>query len=331
MKTKHLIPVLATSALLALNFNVLAHDGGDDGGNDSSNECHINGQETMDAVVTLVATANAPDGATGVAKIESDNEDGNETASLEIRTMGLTPGDYDLSITLLPADTNSTGTNIDLGFFTVGNGDEDDDGGDDHGGDGFHSGGEGEGGGGWVGCCWGGFTNWGCWTNWTGFTNTCASWTNSCGQPDEPPTSKIETDLPVGVNPTDIGEITISDTNGNPILVGDLVAPVASTVINISATVQLAPGAAAPSANGTARIQSTASKGKWKHQFSLVASGVDPKSTFKMKVNGKVSGAMPRAARPARWPSRNSPRTPPPSAPCSCSTKTATPPPRTHF
>src|SRR5436309_386467 len=105
MKMKLLLPVLAASAVLALNANLLADDS--QGDNDSQDECNISGQETMDAVVVLTATSNAPAGATGIAKIESENEDGNESASMEVKTSGLAAGDYLLSITL-----QSTGSNI---------------------------------------------------------------------------------------------------------------------------------------------------------------------------------------------------------------------------
>jgi hypothetical protein len=51
------------------------------------------------------------------------------------------------------------------------------------------------------------------------------------------------------------------------------------------------PGPGAPSLTGTAQVQSTASKGKWRHQFNLTASGAAAKSNFKLDVNGKNSGA----------------------------------------
>jgi hypothetical protein len=235
----------------------------------------------MDAIVVLTATSNAPAGATGVAKIESENDEGNETASMEVKTSGLTPGDYLLSITL-----QSNGTNIDLAAFTVNANDDEDN--DDQGEDnlrldlGEH----------WVGCDWGGFTNWGSWTNCTG-----TNWTSFCHHGDddqgenEGEQTEVEVDLPAGVNPTDIAQITVTDSGGNPVLVGDLVNPASTTVINVSATVSLTPGAATPSVSGTAQLRSTASKGHWKHQFSLAASGMNAKSTFKLNVNGKTSGA----------------------------------------
>jgi hypothetical protein len=293
MKTKHLLPVIFAAFLLAFNFPARADDGGT-----NSDECNINGTETMDAVIVLNATSNAPAGAAGIAKINSENDDGNESATVELTTIGFDPGVYDLSVTL-----QSTGSNVDLGQFTVGSGEGDDEGdnnqGDDNQ-DSFRL--DWQGGGQWIGCNWGGFTNWGSWTNWTGanFPGDCWTngfggngWTdtNSCSGSNEPVVTTTEADLPPGVNPTDIAEITVSDINGNAILVGDLVTPAAGTVVNISATVQLTPGAAAPSASGTAQIESTATKGKWKHHFILLASGIGAKSNFKMDVNGKISGA----------------------------------------
>ena len=275
MKMKHLLPIVVIAILAALNLNAFADE---DGTND---ECHIDGSEVMDAVIVLNATSNAPAGAMGIAKMDSENDDGTEAASLDIKMVGLDPGDYDLSITL-----QSTGTNIDLGVFTASRHEGDDDGegdqGDNNQGDNEDSmrldwGSQ------WVGCNWGGFTNWGSWTNWSN--------TNFCNGTNFPVITRIETSLPAGVNPTDVATITISDTNGNAILVGDLVTPAPATVINISATVHVTPGAAAPTASGVAQVQSIASKGKWKHQFNLVAGGINAKSNLKMNVNGKNTGA----------------------------------------
>jgi hypothetical protein len=278
---KYLLPMF----FAAICFAAVADDGEDNG-----DECHINGTETMDAVVVLNATSNAPAGAAGVAKIESENDDGNEAASLEVKVHGLDPGVYDVSII-----QQSTGSNVDVGTFIVNpNTSWDDDEEEDH---------EfGIGAGAWISNNWGGFTNWGCWTNWnntnfisagvwakffddhghghgtnSGSTNSGVTWARA--------------ELPLGVNPTDIAQIIVSDMNSNAVLVGDLVTPAAGTVINVSGTVQVTPGPGAPSLTGTANVQSTASKGKWKHQFSLTASGAAAKSNFKLDVNGRKSGA----------------------------------------
>lgn len=305
MKTKYLLPVLCTSALIAFNFRAVADDGED------TNECDIQGIEVMEGFVVLSPTTNAPSNATGVAKIDSDNEDGNESGSIEVTTANLDPGDYTLSVTL-----NSTGSNVFVGDITVSsNQDNQDDQGDDEGGDQQDS----LGSGGQWNWQWGGFTN--CfaftncttftncfsnWNNWCGFTNW-GSWTNCDGGDDQgddgsgddnsgngtnqPTTFSDDSfDLPAGVNPTDIGVITVSDTNGNAILVGNLTNPAPATLINIQATVQLTPGADG-SLNGAVQLQSTAKHGKWKHHFNLQASGAAAHSTYKLNVNGKGGAA----------------------------------------
>lgn len=307
MKTKYLLPVLCSAALVAFNFRAVADDDGED-----TNECNIQGVEVMEGYVVLSPTDNAPTNATGVAKIDSDDEDGSESGSIEVTTANLNPGDYTLSVTL-----DSTGSNVFVGDFTVSS-NFDDDQGDDGGGDQQDSLGW-SGGGQWNWQC-GGFTN--CfaftncmtftncfsnWNNWCGFTNW-GSWTNCGGGGDDqgddnsgddnsdsgsnqPTTfSQDRFDLPAGVNPTDIGVITVSDTNGNPILVGNLTNPAPATVINIQATVQLTPGADG-SMSGAVQLQSTAKHGKWKHHFNLQASGAAVHSTYKLKVNGKGGAA----------------------------------------
>ena len=289
MKTKYLFPALFTAALLAFNFRAVA----DDGSETYDDECNIQGIEVMEGFVVLSPTTNAPTNATGVAKIDSDDEDGNESGSIELTTANLDPGDYTLSVTL-----QSTGSNVFVGDFTVSSNQDDqgeDDGGDQQDSLRLSASGQWD----WQ---WGGFTN--CfaftndvtftncfsnWNNWCGFTNW-SCWTNSGGGDDsgdnnsgddnsgsgtnQPTTFSHDSfDLPAGVNPTDIGVITVSDTNGNAILVGNLTNPAPASLINIQATVQLTAGAAAPGLNGSVQLQSTAEKGKWKHHFTLQASG----------------------------------------------------------
>lgn len=302
MKTKHLLPVLFAATALAFNLNARADDGWGDGGGCGSNSvcgtngCDINGSESMFAVVVLDATSNAPTGAEGIAKIDSDNEDGTTSTSIDLKAFALTPGDYDLLVGL-----SVEGTNVTIGQFTVSSGDDfgdgDDQGGDDQGGDWFGGGGDqedhmgfggGDDGGGWIPCGWGGCTNWGSWTNWTD-TNFCTG--NCCQSTNFPTVTRTEAELPPGIDPSDIGSISVTDTNGNTILFGDVTNPAPSSVINITATVRVTPGMAAPSATGTAQLQSTARKGKWTHKFTLSASGMTSKSVYKLNVNGKVSGA----------------------------------------
>jgi hypothetical protein len=282
---------LCAVTVLASNSPVRADDGGGNCQTNScgeTNDCEIDGSESMEAVVVLQPTSNAPAGALGIAKIESENEDGNVQATIDLKTFALTPGDYDLVISLA-----IEGTNVTIGQFTVSTGDggdEDDQGGDDQGDQGgggdqqdcFGCGGDGQG---WISSDWGGCTNWGSWTNWCDTNFPSEMCTNF------PVVTETSADLPPGINPTDISDISVTDTNGNTILDGNLTNPAPASVINISATVQVMPGAAAPSATGTAQIRSTAIKGKWTHKFTLNASGVPAKSTFKLKVNGKVSGA----------------------------------------
>jgi len=291
-----LCPTMSTKKYLlailfaALGFTALADDGGTNG-----DECQINGTEQMDAVVVLNATSNAPDGASGVAKIDSENDEGDEAAHVDVKTFGLDPGVYDLSVTL-----QSTGSNVDLGQFTVSPNDHNDDENEDGDGGNLQAVFGMDSQGGWIGCGWGGFTNWGCWTNWcdTNFVSAgvWAKWLGSsddntnCSGSNGPLVSRTEADLPPGVNPTDIAEIMVSDANGNLILDGSLVTPSQGTVVNISGTVQVTAGPGAPFVNGTAQVQSTAHKGKWQHKFTLTASGVNAKTTYKLDVNGKIAG-----------------------------------------
>lgn len=303
MRTKYLLPILCSAALITLNFRAVAQDDGED-----TNECDIQGVEVMEGYVVLSPTGNAPSNAVGVAKIDSDNEDGNESGSIEVTTANLDPGDYTLSVTL-----NSTGSNVFVGDITVSSnfddGQGEDEGGDQQ--DSLRFSGQ------WD---WqlGGFTNCSAftngmtftncfsnWSNWCGFTNW-GSWTNCGGGDDQgddsgddnsdggtnqPTTVSDDSfDLPAGVNPTDIGVITVSDTNGNPVLVGNLTNPAPATVINIQATVQLTPGADG-SLSGAVQLQSTAKHGKWKHHFNLQASGAAAHSTYKLNLNGKVRAA----------------------------------------
>lgn len=116
MKTKLLLTVLLVSALAVFNLN--AGNGHDDQDDDDQGDHHcqegdIDGQETFDARIVLTATANAPEGAAGSAKLKSENEDGSEFAVLKVHIKGLVPGDYVVS-----AVRKSDGSVVVLGSIT---------------------------------------------------------------------------------------------------------------------------------------------------------------------------------------------------------------------
>jgi hypothetical protein len=239
---KNILPFLLMGSLLAFNLNVLADDqeGNDDG--------QIDGSELLDAKIALVATDSAPAGAQGTAKLESDNEDGNQTVAFEIKTAGLAAGDYTVSVVL----TSDGSTNA-LGTFTVGGsdgekkggggGDQQGDNNDQGEGDGQHH------------------------TNDTMVTES-------------------QITLPAGMNASDIAQILISDANGNVVLVGDASAPAPSNAVKFKAKVKLKAGPSAPSAQGMAQLQVTNKKGKHLERFTLMGSGFPPSTTFSVTVNG---------------------------------------------
>jgi len=66
------------------------------------------------AKFSLPGTPDAPAGAKGKALFKSVNQDGNQTASLKLRTHGLDPGDYTVNGVL-----TSDGTQVPLGLITV--------------------------------------------------------------------------------------------------------------------------------------------------------------------------------------------------------------------
>jgi hypothetical protein len=258
-KMKFVVPALLVSSVLAFTIHVAADDEG--GGCDHSHDCNIDGDENMEATVVLTATTNAPDGASGTAKLESENEDGNATTDLKLFTAGLNPGDYVLSITRISdGSTETLGTisvqcgchdgeddSLDVGV-TVSLQHENDDGNDDQGDD---DQGDEDGG-----------------TN-----HVCRT--------------ESELTLPADINPLDIAQITLSDADGNAILVGDFTNPDPGSTITFNASVQVSVNG---SPAGTAHFQGSAHKGKWKRQFLTNLSGLDAGSSFDVSFNGQKTG-----------------------------------------
>ena len=64
--------------------------------------------------VVLTATTNAPNGATGTAKLEAKSKDGATESKIKVKVEGLAPGTYTVQITKL-SDSNT----VDLGTFDV--------------------------------------------------------------------------------------------------------------------------------------------------------------------------------------------------------------------
>src|ERR1041384_1577406 len=75
---------------------------------------NIEGMEEFHATILLSATTNAPPGAEGKAKLEAEDEDGTNTASLAVEAEGLSPGTYTVSIV-----KKSDGSTVSLGTFDV--------------------------------------------------------------------------------------------------------------------------------------------------------------------------------------------------------------------
>ncbi|MEY2429161.1 MAG: hypothetical protein QOJ40_2046 [Verrucomicrobiota bacterium] len=256
MKIK-LLPFVV-SILVGLNLNVLAdedHEGDHGGDQQGQNEGdngqggNIDGSETLIAQIVLVPTNNASATANGEAKLESDNENGTVTATLEIKTQGLDAGDYTLSVVKI-----SDGSSVTLGQISIGTSGDD---------DGEENDGEGD-------CHDGGQPG-------TNSTSVVLS-------------SRSEVELPAGLDPTDIGQIVLSDANGNEVLVGDLVNPTAGSAIKFKASVRVA--GANGTSSGKAVMQSITHKGKRKDHFTLIASGVPANSTLAVNLNGSNIGAV---------------------------------------
>jgi hypothetical protein len=167
---------------------------------------------------------------------------------------------YDLSVV-----RKSDSSTVDLGQFTVnmpcrksgddGEGDEDDEDDDNHDGDheGDHHG------------CWAAFIDAG------------------------------DVQLPSDLDPMDIASIVISDTNGVALLTGDLVTPTATTKIKFTAKIRVHSSSGtvvSTSLNNKAQAQSTAKRAKRTDRFTMVASGLAPKSTFTVMVNGQAAGTV---------------------------------------
>jgi hypothetical protein len=102
--------------------------------------------------------------------------------------------------------------------------------------------------------------------------------------------SHSEVDLPAGLDPTDIAEISLSDANGNVVLVGDLVTPSATSTIKLKALIHVKDSRG--NVAGIAAMQSVTKKGKRKATFTMVASSVPASATLSVHLNGANVGTV---------------------------------------
>lgn len=258
--TTRCLTLFCLAAALALSSSALfaGDDHGDGGGswgqgtNDNCQGGEIDGSENLIASVDLLPTTNAPSGAGGFAKLISDNEDGVVTSSLSLTITGLDAGVYTLSIV-----KKSDGSTVDLGQVQIGGcGNGGDDQGDDDQGDDDQ--GDDDGGG---KCC-------------------------SLGIE----ISENDIQLPDGVDPMDVGQILVSDSNGNVLLIGDLVNAAGTTVIKFRAKLKVGPGTLSLQTAGRAQALSTARKSRRIDRFTMLGYGVAPNTVFTVRVNGQDAG-----------------------------------------
>jgi hypothetical protein len=96
---RRLAAILAFSALVATAFAGAA----------------IQGIEQLHQEIVLMATTNAPAGATGAARLQAENQAGLVSAAVAVEVKGLAPGHYVVSVT-----RKSDGRDVRLGALTVG-------------------------------------------------------------------------------------------------------------------------------------------------------------------------------------------------------------------
>src|SRR5438270_909140 len=104
--------------------------------------------------------------------------------------------------------------------------------------------------------------------------------------------SEDDLTLPDGLDPLDIAQILVSDSNGNVVLIGDLVTPTGTTTIKFKANLRVRHEGVSVRTSGKARAWSTARKGRTTDTFAMTASGVTPNTTFTVKVNGRKTGTV---------------------------------------
>jgi hypothetical protein len=259
MKTHSLLSALVVSSLLSFGVNTWALDdgGGDDQGDNNDDQGENCQGGHIDGSETLIATV------TLVATNNAPTNSGGFAKLISENEDGVVSSSFSLCITGLTTGTydlsvirKSDGSSVDLGQFVVGGcGHGDGEGDDSEDNDGENDGGDG------GKCCQFGVAL------------------------DDVP-------LPSDLDPMDIAQILISDSDGNVVLVGDLVDPAPSSSIKFRANLRVHSASGVASKNSKALALTNARKGKRADRFTMIASGVAPNTTFSVSVNGQNAGTV---------------------------------------
>jgi hypothetical protein len=255
MKIHSLLSALVISSLMSFGVNTWAHGDGDGEGDGDNNDDQ--GEDCqgghIDGSETLLAT---------VVLVATNNAPTNSCGFAKLisdNEDGVVTSSFSLSITGLTAGTydlsvirKSDNSSVDLGQFVVGCDHGDGDDNDDENDDGDDDGQK---------CCQLGV-------------------------------SLHDVPLPSDLDPMDIAQILISDSDGNVVLIGDLVNPAAASSIKFRAKLRVRSAVGVLSKNGKALAFTNARKGKRADRFTMIASGVAPNSTFSVSVNGQSAGTV---------------------------------------
>jgi hypothetical protein len=252
MKTHSFLSALVVSSLLSFGINTRAL--GDDQGDNNDDQGENCQGGHIDGSETLIATVVL------VATNNAPTNSGGFAKLISENEDGVVSSSFSLCITGLTTGTydlsvirKSDGSSVDLGQFVVGGCDHGD--GDDNDYEDGNGGDDGE------KCCQSGVAL------------------------DDVP-------LPSDLDPMDIAQIVISDSDGNVILIGDLVDPVGASNIKFRAKLRIRTASGIASQNGKALALTNARKGKRADRFTMIASGVAPNSTFSVSVNGQSAGTV---------------------------------------
>jgi len=259
MKTSSFLSALLLSALVAFNINARADDdenGGSDQGDNDDQGENCQGGH-IDGSETLVATV------TLLPPTNAPSDASGVANLISENEDGTVTSSFSLSVTGLTAGVydmsvvkKSDGSTVDLGQFMVGNPCQQGDG--EGGDDGEGDDQEGDG--------------------WAVFLDAA------------------NVQLPPDLDPMDIAQIVISDSNGNVVLVGDLVDPSPTSKIKFTAKVRVHSSSSSSTvssvSNNKAQALSTARRGKRSDRFTMIASGVSRNTTFSVIVNGQNAGTV---------------------------------------